>query len=73
MLNYGKNYLNINNVSNFVHFHICGQRDDSMSSELAGEQVPGASPVTFGVGHFYLPWTEMKVIYENNGIPISII
>lgn len=38
---------NVNDVSDFVHFHVRGKGDGSMCAELAGEQVPCTATVTF--------------------------
>lgn len=44
--------FDVHDVSNFVHLHIRGKRDDSTFPEFSGKQVPGSSPVPFGVSHF---------------------
>lgn len=57
-----KLYLNINSITNFIHFHVCWQWNDSMSAEFSGEQIPGSMPVTFWVCHI----DELSKIWKRN-------
>ena len=43
--------FDINDVSDFVYFHIRRQWYRSMFAELAGEQVPGSSAVSLRIRH----------------------
>ena len=44
-------YLNINNISTLVAFHVCGQRNWAILFERPTKHVAGPSSVTFRVRH----------------------
>lgn len=53
-------YLNVDNVADFVHFHVCWKWNNSMLSEWTREHVSGSAAITFWVCHFgvVLSWNE---------------
>lgn len=56
-------YPDINNVANFVYFHIRGKGDGTFCAEPAGEQVPRTTAVTLGVRHLGV-WKERNLVYQ---------
>ena len=47
-----KFYLNVHDVTTFVHFHVRGQMCHSLLSKLTGEHVPRAAADSLWVCHF---------------------
>ena len=41
--------LNVDNITNFVHFQARRQWNGPMFTEFAGKQIPCTSPIAFGV------------------------
>lgn len=46
------NYFNVYNIASFVDFHVGGQLDDTIRSEVSSEQVSCTTSVTVCINHF---------------------
>ena len=59
-----KFYLNVHDVTTFVHFHVRGQMCHSLLSKLTGEHVPRAAADSLWVCHFAVCNTQTKTHYN---------
>ena len=56
-------YLDVDDITTSVHFHVGGQWDDTICLEFSGEYVTSTTSVTLSVGHFRKILTS-KIIQE---------
>jgi hypothetical protein len=50
-IEFGTLRINVDNITNFVHFHVRRQWNGPMFTEFAEKQIPCTSPIAFGVRH----------------------